>query len=113
MIENAGLVERLEERAAVRERASVADEKSALFVVAKETRKDAAIIREAAQRIRELEAALAAETERCAKVADHATAEMERIAKLHPGNSIPRDTCFARAREAMKIAAAIRAGAPR
>jgi len=104
MIENAGLVEKLEAHAGFMENGGICEHSMT---------DEPGLLREAAQRIRELEVALVAETERCAKVADDAAAEMVRIAKLHPGNSIPRDTCFSRGREAQAIAAAIRAGAPR
>jgi hypothetical protein len=46
--------------------------------------------------------------EMCAKVADDAADEAERIGKLHPEHSDSRGRMFARSREASAIAAAIR-----
>ena len=50
-----------------------------------------------------------ATVEACAKVADDAAKEAERIGKLHPEDSESRSRMFARSREAASIAASIRA----
>jgi len=51
----------------------------------------------------------AAEREECAKVADNASKEAEKIGRQHPEDRESRDRMFARAREAGYIAAEIRA----
>jgi hypothetical protein len=49
----------------------------------------------------------------CAAIADECAQEMLKIAHSHPAGSDSRDRCFARAREAERIATLIRARAER
>jgi len=51
----------------------------------------------------------AREREECAKLADECFDEMMRLGQGEPENSAARDRCFARAREAERIAVLIRA----
>jgi hypothetical protein len=53
----------------------------------------------------------ATEREACAEIADQCAREMLTIANSHPEGSESRDRCFARAREAERIAILIRARA--
>ena len=56
-----------------------------------------------------LQSAVEREREQCGAIAEAAAQTMAAIGKTHPENSPERDRCFARAREATSIAAAIRA----
>jgi hypothetical protein len=53
----------------------------------------------------------AKEREECAAIADECAQEMLKVAHSHPEESDSRDRCFARAREAERIAILIRARA--
>jgi hypothetical protein len=123
MNENAGLVERLERAKEVVVGFCGSFKSDRCFsdfedkAVDRECAQATDAIDEAAQRIRELEAALAAETERCARLADglQYAARSERDGELATSVGKTGAICLSTGSEstAKAIAAAIRAGAPK